>query len=377
MSPSRHLLLHPIALLACVGLLACQDDGANAAEPAPFATTVLISGLDQPWGMAFMPDDSLLITEKTGRLLHWRDGVLQPITGIPQSHAVGQGGLLDVALHPDFATDPAQRWVYLSYTYSDGAGYGTALGRGQWKGTALADWQLLFELPQTTSRGQHFGSRIVFDRDDYLYLSIGDRGDRDRAQSLADPAGAVLRLHADGRIPADNPFRNRSDAHPAIFSYGHRNPQGMTRHPVSGAIWAQEHGPQGGDELNQLKAAANYGWPTITYGEEYGTGLSIGEGTAKPGIEPPVHYWKPSIAPSGLAFYQGTPFAAWNGDVLVGALKAQRLVRLQMQDGRVISEHRYLPGEAARIRDVRVGPDGLIYLLTDARNGELRRLSPS
>ena len=362
--------------LSVLALLACQDRTAQATETAPFTTHTLISGLDQPWGLAFLPDGDLLITEKTGALRRWDGARLHAVSGTPNSVAAGQGGLLDVALHPRFGEDPTQRWVYLSYSFETEGGYGTALGRGRLDDDRLTDWQDLFTLPHASGKGQHFGSRIAFDEQGHLFFSIGDRGERQRAQDLGDPAGSILRLTLDGDIPGDNPYVNRSGAHPAIYSHGHRNPQGLARHPVSGSLWAHEHGPQGGDEVNRIVAGRNYGWPVITYGEEYGSGRAIGEGTAKPGMEQPLYMWKPSIAPSGMAFYRGEPFADWNGDLLVGALKARVLVRLKMQDGRILSEHRYVPDEASRIRDVRVGPDGLVYLLTDARDGQLLRLSP-
>lgn len=365
-----------ILSLSWLSLLACQEQPAAAAEPGPFRSEVLLDGLDQPWSLAFLPAGELLITEKSGQLRHWDGQTLSTISGTPSVAVVRQGGLLDVALDPQFAASPAQRWVYLSYSFAEDGAYGTAVGRGRLQGRQLVDWERIFTLPRLSSRGHHFGSRLVFDRTGRLLISIGDRGERERAQDVADPAGSILRIEADGRIPDDNPFRAEAGAHPALFSIGHRNPQGLSRHPLSGAIWAHEHGPQGGDEVNVLAAGRNYGWPVITYGAEYGSGQAIGEGTAREGMEQPLHVWKPSIAPSGMAFYQGAAFADWQGDLLLGALRGQALVRLQLDGERIVAEHRYQPGTPARIRDVRVGPDGLIYLLTDASNGQLRRLSP-
>ncbi len=375
---TMHTPCRTVLLLLALCSTACQSRETVPTTDAPFKTTVLAENLDQPWGLAFLPSGGYLITQKSGQLILLRKGQRSAVDGVPESVNVGQGGLLDVALHPRYAH--GQSWVYLSYSSGEDA-YGTALGRGRFSidGNGrgkLTDWQTLFSLPQHSSRGQHFGSRIVFDSRGYLYLSIGDRGERDRAQDPGDPAGSILRLTDTGEIPPDNPFVNQPGAHPALFSIGHRNPQGLARHP-NGEIWDLEHGPQGGDEVNRLVAGHNYGWPVITYGKEYGTGLSIGEGTHKDGMDQPLYYWVPSIAPSGMSFYQGSAFADWQGDLLLGALKFQRLVRLDIEDGKIRQEYRYIPGEAARIRDVRVGPDGLIYVLTDARNGKLLQLSPN
>lgn len=359
---------------------ACHSEPTVATEASPFRAKTLLDGLDRPWGLAFLPDQSLLVTLKGGELLHIKDGKRIAVKGMPAVQVAGQGGLLDVAIHPEYASEGDNNWIYLTFNQGTDDAYGTALGRGRLVGegpsTRLEDWQILLSLPEKTRSGRHFGSRIAFDHDGHVYFSIGDRGDRPRAQDLADPAGSVLRLSLAGEIPDDNPLTENTKAHPAVFSFGHRNIQGMAVSPADGAIWTHEHGPQGGDEVNRIVAGSNYGWPDITYGKEYGTGFSIGEGSQKPGIQAPLHYWVPSIAPSGLAFYSGQPFAEWQGDLLVGALKHRRLVRLEIEDGRIVAEHRYMPGDKARIRDVRVGPDGLIYLLTDASNGKLIQLSP-
>ncbi|MGJ8670935.1 MAG: PQQ-dependent sugar dehydrogenase [Oceanococcus sp.] len=370
-----------LALLLALTTAACKGNPPLEITPAPFQTQVLASNLDQPWGLAFLPKGGYLITQKPGQLIMLQGDQRSAVDGVPEVAHRGQGGLLDVALHPQYSSK--NNWVYLSY--SDGEdNYGTSLGRGRLSKTAdgraeLTDWQLLFQLPKTTGRKQHFGSRIVFDRKGYLFLSIGDRGDRERAQDISDPAGSILRLNADGSIPKDNPYITTAGAHPALYSIGHRNPQGLALHPSDNQIWELEHGPQGGDELNALIAGNNYGWPTISYGEEYGTGFSIGVGTEQAGLEQPLHYWKPSIAPSGLAFYQGTAFPDWQGDILVGALKFQTLVRLRISEGKILEEIRYQPlaEQPQRIRDVRVGADGMIYLLTDSRNGQLLQLIPN
>lgn len=373
-----------LAVLGSLALLilssACRSEPSVATEPAPFRAQTLLEDLEQPWALAFLPDQAWLITQKAGELLYVKGKQRIRVAQLPDVAVTGQGGLMDVALHPAFALDGDSNWVYLTFNQAGDDVYGTALGRGrlvvEGNSARLDDWQTLFSLPQKTDSGRHFGSRIAFDDDGHVYFSIGDRGERQRAQDSADAAGSVIRLTLDGGIPEDNPLRNQNKAHPAIYSYGHRNIQGMATHPDSGEIWTHEHGPQGGDELNRIVAGRNYGWPLITYGKEYGTGFSIGEGSEKPGIEPPRHYWVPSIAPSGMAFYRGSAFADWQGDILVGALKHRRLVRLDVEDGRIVGEHRYVAGEDARIRDVRVGPDGLIYVLTDASKGKLIRLAP-
>jgi aldose sugar dehydrogenase len=333
----------------------------------------LVDGLENPWSLAFLPDGNMLVTERAGRLRMIQDGKLlaKPIEGLPAIVARGQGGLLDVVLHPDFNKN---RWVYLSYAAPGKGGMGTAVGRGKLQGLRLEQWQTLFSLEPKTSAQQHFGSRLVFDRAGYLYITLGDRGDRDRAQDLADAAGSVLRLHDDGRVPADNPFVNRKAVRPEIYSYGHRNPQGMALHPTTGALWLHEHGPQGGDEVNIVRAGANYGWPVITYGREYVSGFRIGEGTHKPGMEQPLHYWVPSIAPSGMAFYHGDRYPQWRGNLFVGALKDRLLVRLEFDKAGRVREHRLFKDAVGRIRDVRVGPDGYLYLLTDENPGAIYRI---
>ncbi len=338
---------------------------------------IVSAGLEHPWSLAFLPDGRFLVTERPGRLrMIEADGRLlpEPVAGLPVIEASGQGGLLDVVLHPDFELN---RWVYFSYNEPGPGGMGTAVARGRLQGMRLQDTQTLFRLTPKSSRGQHFGSRLVFDRQGHLFITLGDRGDRPRAQDIDDHAGSVIRLKEDGGIPADNPFVGRADARPEIYSHGHRNIQGATLHPVSGRLWTHEHGPQGGDEINLPEAGANYGWPVITYGVNYGIGTRIGEGTHKAGMAQPLYYWVPSIAPSGMAFYRGDRFPAWQGDLFVGSLKFRLLVRLQISDGKVLHEERMLEDELGRIRDVRTGPDGLLYLLTDADDGMLVRLVPA
>lgn len=338
---------------------------------------VIAEGLEHPWSLAFLPDGRFLVTERPGSLrMIEADGRLLPqaVEGLPMIEASGQGGLLDIALHPDFEHN---RWLYFSYNEPGRDGMGTAVGRGRLQGMRLTDTEVLFRLTPKSLTGRHFGSRLVFDRQGHLFITLGDRGDRPRAQDLADHAGSVVRLKDDGGIPADNPFVGHAGVRPEIYSYGHRNIQGATLHPVSGRLWTHEHGPQGGDEINLPEAGVNHGWPVITYGVNYGIGTRIGEGTTKTGMAQPLYYWVPSIAPSGMAFYQGDAFPTWQGDLFIGSLKFRLLVRLRIRDGQVVHEERMLKGELGRIRDVRLGPDGLLYLLTDANNGRLVRLIPA
>jgi glucose/arabinose dehydrogenase len=347
-----------------------QDDSA-----ANIKTVIVTDGLDHPWSMVFLPDGRILVTERGGRLRMIENGVLKPkpIGGLPKIKQHGQGGLLDVILHPDYEKNG---WIYFSYAARDDFGVGTEVARARLRGYQLTDWQRLFSMEPKGTTGRHFGSRLVFDRDGYLFITLGDRGERYRSQDLDDHAGSVIRLHDDGSIPPDNPFINEPGTRPEIYSYGHRNIQGATLHPVTGALWTHEHGPQGGDEINIPRAGRNYGWPVITYGKEYVTGLDIGEGTHKEGMEQPLYYWVPSIAPSGMAFYTGGRIPGWQGDLFVGSLKFQLLVRLELDGDLVLKEHRLLKKKLGRIRDIRTGPDGYLYLLTDAGSGKLVRLEP-
>ncbi len=349
--------------------------GAQAWADEPFTTHVVASGLEHPWGMAFLPDGRILVTERPGRLRLIENGRLnpKPIKGLPDITAVGQGGLLDIILHPDYEKNG---WLYFSYSAPGAGGIGTEVARARLDGMKLKDVRVLFRMQPKSGGGRHFGSRLVIDGDNYLYISVGDRGDRPRAQRLDDHAGSIIRLHDDGRVPKDNPFVDRKDAKPEIYSYGHRNPQGLTLHPHTGAVWQHEHGPQGGDELNLIQKGRNYGWPVITYGVNYVIGTKIGEGTHKEGMEQPLYYWDPSIAPSGMDFYTGDKWPQWRGNLFIGALKFELLVRLELDGTKVVRETRLLEGELGRIRDVRTGPDGYLYLLTDQQNGKLVRLMP-
>jgi glucose/arabinose dehydrogenase len=342
-------------------------------------------GLERPWGLAFLPDGRMLVTEKAGRLrVVGKDGKLDatPVAGLPKVDAQGQGGLLDVALHPDYASNG---WIYWTYAQRDAEGRnGTELARGKLGGAPgthrMEQVEVLFRMAPKTDRGHHFGSRIVFDAKKgqpvTLYLTLGDRGEMQRAQALDDHAGKILRLTDDGKPAPGNPFLNDPKARPEVFSLGNRNVQGAALHPQTGVLWAHEHGPQGGDELNVIKAGNNYGWPVITFGVNYVTGTKIGEGTAKTGMAQPVKHWPSGFSPSGMAFYTGERFPKWRGDVLMGALRGQGVMRVRLDGEKAVDEEMMLTGSIGRVRDVRVGPDGLVYLLTDLPNGGILRIEP-
>ncbi len=322
----------------------------------------------------------MLVTERRGRLRIVRAGgeVSAPLAGVADVHASGQGGLLDVALSPDFARDGT---VFLSYAQPTSSGARTAVARAvlDWRAPvpSLRDWKVIFAQRQAPSGSHHWGSRLQFAADGTLFVTLGDRfAYRDQAQDLSSHLGKIVRIHPDGRVPADNPFVGRQGALPEIWSTGHRNVQGATLHPTSARLWTHEHGPQGGDEVNVGRAGANYGWPVITYGREYVTGFRIGEGTTRADVEPPLHQWTPSIAPSGMTFYTGERFPAWRGSLFVGALRARMLVRMEFDGERFVREERLLEGLRERIRDVRQGPDGYLYLLTDSDDGRVLRLEP-
>lgn len=342
-------------------------------EHHDFRVITIVDGLNHPWAMAFLPDGDVLVTERAGRLRVVRGGELlpDPVAGLPDVAAQGQGGLLDIALHPEFESN---RLVYLSYAASGTGGQGTEVARGQYRDGRLEDVEVVFQALPREGGGRHFGSRLVFDNDGHLFVTLGDRGRRETGQDLDTHTGSVIRIHDDGAVPGDNPFVDRE--RPEIFSYGHRNVQGADLHPRTGLLWTHEHGPQGGDELNIVRRGRNYGWPVITYGVNYGSGTQIGEGTHKEGMEQPLWYWVPSIAPSGMTFYTGDRFPAWRDSVFVGALKHRLLARLELDGEKVLSEERLLEGRYGRIRAVNEGPDGYIYLLTDETNGRLLRMEP-
>ena len=346
-------------------------------EKHSFRIVPLLAGLENPWSIAFLPDGRMLVTERAGRLrLVTQDFKLdpKPIDGLPEVIANGQGGLFDVVLHPQHAQNG---WIYWAYNAPGTGGWGTALARGKLQGQRMTEVQVLFSMQPKTRSAHHFGGRIVFDAAGMVYLTLGDRGDKDRAQKLNDHAGSVIRLHDDGRVPNDNPFVQRAGALPEKWTLGHRNMQGAAINPQTGELWTHEHGPQGGDEVNVIRPGLNYGWPVVTYGVNYGLGTKIGEGQSKPGMVQPLQVWVPSIAPSGMAFVSGSQFPQWQGSMLVGALRGQMLVRLTLEGDKVLSEERLFQGRPGRIRDVRMGPDGLVYLLTDDPQGALLRLEPA
>jgi aldose sugar dehydrogenase len=375
---------YALPLVLVLALTACATESLPAqtqqTQHHQFNVVSVVEGLEHPWGLAFLPDGSMLVTERPGRLRVVRDGQLQPepVTGVPTVWARGQGGLLDVAVHPDFATN---RLVYLSYSKPGPDNSATtAVVRGRYENGALTHLEELFEADAYRTRGQHYGSRIVFDGNGYMYVTVGDRGhsphtDDHDAQNLANHPGKTMRLHDDGRVPQDNPFVGRQGARPEIFTYGNRNQQALALHPQTGELWATEHGARGGDELNLLRPGLNYGWPIITHGVNY-NGQPIGIGSEREGLEQPVVHWTPSIATSGMAFYTGDRFPSWRNDLFVGGLAGEVLVRVRLQGAAAVEQETVLSG-IGRIRDVRSGPDGYIYLLIDAAEGRMLRLEPA
>ena len=398
---SRYALA--LALLGCAATAASAQD-CRQSEVHDYCIVTVVEGLNRPWSMAWLPGGDMLVTEKSGALRIVRDGSLlpAPVAGSPEVDARGQGGLLDVVPHPDFETN---RFVYLSYSrpfedeseYAGLEGYSggrrgeqmasTAVARARFEGDALHDLEVLWV---ARSRGfSHYGSRIVFDGDGYMFITAGDRqiaprGDLDEllahpAQSLATHHGVIVRLHDDGRIPSDNPFVATEGALADIYSYGHRNPQGLAIHPETGELWSNEHGPQGGDEVNLVEAGNNYGWPVVGYGVNYGSGSAIHVGTHREGMTHPDHVWVPSIAASGMLIYSGAAFPEWQGNIFVGGLDGEQLARLTLTEG-VITAEETLASRVGRVRDVREGPDGFIYLAQDIRgNGDsaILRLEPA
>ncbi|CAB3686752.1 PQQ-dependent sugar dehydrogenase [Achromobacter piechaudii] len=379
---TRAIPLFFYSTLVLAGALWAAAPARAAQEPvsAPAQVTAVVGGLDHPWAMAFLPDGGgVLITERPGklRLLRTPGGLSKPLAGVPKVAASGQGGLLDVALSPDFAND---RYVYLSYAESDGDKSGTVVGRGRLSAdaTALEDFKVLFRQMPKLSSGLHFGSRLVFDRNGYLFISLGENNQRPTAQDLDKLQGKIVRLNRDGSVPPDNPFVGKPGARPEIWSYGHRNPQGMALNPWSGELWENEHGPRGGDEINRIQPGKNYGWPLATYGINYsGQPIPEAKGETVPGTEPPLFWWAKSPAISGMAFYDADRFPAWKHSVFIGALANQNLIRLTLDGNRVVGQEWLLGDRKSRIRDVRQGPDGYVYVLTDASPGQLLRLAPA
>ncbi|WP_262273241.1 PQQ-dependent sugar dehydrogenase, partial [Microvirga yunnanensis] len=382
-------MLSPRIALACALALGAsfsalssalaQDTQRFRTDKVEVIVETVARNLENPWGLAFLPDNRMLVTERSGRLrIVDGEGTLsEPITGLPRLSVRGQGGLLDVALDPAFAEN---RLVYLSFAEDRREGRnGTSVARGRLSqdGTALEGTEVIFRQEPSYAGTHHFGSRLVFGRDGNLFVTLGERNDlRDQAQSLNNHLGKIVRIKPAGGAAPDNPFLAREDARPEIWSSGHRNVQSAALHPATGDLWTVEHGARGGDEVNIPQRGRNYGWPVISYGVHY-SGQRIGEGTRKTGLEQPVYYWDPSIAPSGMAFYTGDQFPAWRGSILVGALAGKLVSRLETNGNRVTGEERMLQQLGERIRDVRQGPDGFVYLLTDSRNGRILRMKPA
>lgn len=369
-----------VAVLLVGSSAACSQPLEQESALVDFRLVTVASDLSHPWSIVFLPGGDMLVTERPGRLRILRDGVLleDPVPGVPDVFAQGQGGLLDIALHPDFESN---RLIYLSYSKPVSDGSTTAVVRGRFENDALTDVEEIFEA-DTRGRG-HYGSRLAFDRDGFLFVTVGERqappeGDLEKhpAQDLSNHHGTINRLYDDGRVPDDNPFVGVEGARPEIWSYGHRNPQGLAIHPETGVVWEDEHGPQGGDELNVILPGRNYGWPVIGYGVNYG-GATIHESTEREGMEQPVHYWVPSIATSGLLVYTGDAFSEWKGNLFVGGLAGAQLARLTMDGNAVVEEETLLQG-VGRIRDIEQGPDGLIYVAIDSDGGQMSivRLEP-
>lgn len=347
-----------VLLMGFLGLVSCAQD--KNPINSEHGYELVVADLDIPWGIVFLPDGSMLINEKNGQMIRYKNGEKLLVQGVPEVYKRGQGGLLDIALHPNYDENG---WLYITYASSEGEGNGghTALMRAKLDNNTLVDKELLYKATPNTTKGQHFGSRIVFDHQGFLYFTIGERGDRDtNPQDITRDGGKVYRLNDDGSIPADNPFVNEPNAKKAIYSYGHRNPQGMVIHPETGEIWTHEHGPKGGDEINIIKKGANYGWPVISYGINY-TGTRFTDITHKEGMEQPIHYWDPSIAPSGMAFITSDIYPEWKGNLLVGSLKFTYMDKIVLSDGKVVKEERFLDG-LGRVRTIVQGPDGYIYV---------------
>ena len=363
-------------LLAGLLLTACtRGDGAPVAPAGALQVTEVARGLEHPWALAFLPDGRMLVTEKPGRMrvVDAKGAVSAPLTGVPAVAAGGQGGLLDVVLDPQFAQ--TQR-IYFSYSEPREQGRnGTAVAHARLGDKGLEQLRVIFRQQPSVDSKNHFGSRLAFTRNGELMVTLGERySGMEQAQALDSDLGKVIRIDREGKASPENPFLQRKDAKAEIWSYGHRNPQGAAVHPQTGRLWTHEHGPRGGDEINVALPGRNYGWPVITYGTDY-SGLKIGKGEQqRPGMEQPLHYWVPSIAPSGMAFYTADRFKAWQGNLFVGSLKFGQLVRLQLDGEKVKQEERY--DIKARVRDVRQGPDGYLYLVTDENEGRILRVAP-
>ena len=383
----KSLILIAAGLFLTMATAVWAQSGSIGSTHHSYRVVTVAEGLEVPWSITFLPDGDMLVTERPGRLRIIRDGVLLPdsVPGVPEVHAEGQGGLFDVLPHPEFTSN---RLLYLAYAHPNSGGSTTRVVRARFENDQLSGLEEIF-LAVSQGRG-HYGGKLAFDRNGLLFLSVGERqapasGDLENhpAQDVSNHHGTIIRLHDDGRIPVDNPFVEQSEAgidvRPEIWSYGHRNPQGLVIHPETGSVWINEHGPQGGDELNLIHQGNNYGWPVVGYGVNYGSGTTIHEGTLREGVEPPKHFWVPSIATSGLMVYTGDRFPEWRGNVFVGGMRGEQLARLVL-DGDEITREETLVQGLGRIRDVRQGPDGLIYLAIDSRGAQrtpILRLHPA
>lgn len=340
-----------------------KDDVALTSTPQRgYTTQKVVNNLDNPWGMTWLPDGSMLITEKDGRLIHFNEGQKTEIQNVPKVYNRGQGGLLDIALHPNYQENG---WLYITYASEEGEGSGgnTKLSRAKLNGDALVQIEDLYKATPNTTRGQHFGSRIEFDTDGFLYFTIGERGERDvNPQDITRDGGKVYRLHDDGSIPKSNPFVG-TEGLDAIFTYGNRNPQGMALHPTTGELWIHEHGPKGGDEINILEKGANYGWPVISYGVNY-SGTSFTDITEKEGMKQPIYYWTPSIAPCGMDFVTSDNYPDWKGHLLVGSLKFNYVELVKLEGTKVIDREK-IAEDIGRVRNVKEAPDGYIYIAVE------------
>jgi len=363
-----------VSLILCSLQVQAASAGVINQSNPNFKLELLAQGLGVPWGMAFLNDSELIFTERRGniRLLDLDSLEITTLRGAVEVDAEGQGGMLDVATGPDYTT---QGWLYFTYSKNTVSGAVTALARARRRGIQLSDWQELLVTDSATSSYRHFGSRIAFDQQGHVFFGVGDRGERDNAQDLSSHAGTIMRLRLDGSIPDDNPFLSLDNALPEIWSYGHRNPQGLLYDNNSGNLWSIEHGPRGGDEINLVVKGANYGWPVISYGKEYWGPVSIGEGTEKPGMEQPVKVYIPSIAPGSLLLYSATAFPQWQGNLFSGALKLRHLNRVSISvDNKAIAEERLLGDLNERIRALAQSPEGWIYFSTDS--GKIMRMRP-
>ena len=337
-----------------------------------FKLAPVVTGIEIPWGLEFLPDGSILISDREGALYHAIEGEKKVLSGFPEVKAVGQGGMMDILIHPNYSENG---WIYFSYTKPKNSIHTTAVFRAKLVDDALVEKQELFEALPYLRTPYHFGCRMAFDNEGYLYLSVGDRGKRDEnPQSLENHCGKIHRLYDDGSIPRDNPFVNTAGAMPSIYSFGHRNPQGLIKHPYTGEIWEHEHGPKGGDEINLIKPAINYGWPVISYGINY-NGTKFTDLTHKEGMEQPVHQWTPSIAPCGMTIIRGNMYPEWKGDILSGSLSFELLQRTKIKDGKVVEEEELLKG-LGRVRNVKMGPGGYIYVAIEKPKSGIFRIHP-